>query len=115
MNVTETLDVFGATFDVVYDAGKAEYRNWSAGEVLESGGHQVSYLVNGDQPGRIVVSATRPKGDSGADISGTKVLVNLTLRVTQAGNSQVGFQNADLTDPQDPPLPINGISFSGCW
>jgi hypothetical protein len=113
VNVTGTNDVFGGSFDLVYDPTMAEFANWAAGSLLESGGHQVSYQVNAQQAGRVIVGVSRTTIGAGADAGISTALVQLRLRVIEAGSSSVRIENADLLDSQNPPGPIAGIAFSG--
>ena len=113
VNVSNTSDVFGASFDVQYDPTMAQFVNWGAGDLLEFGGQSVAYQVNATQPGRLVVGVARTSGGVGVTTTGVRRLIDLTLRVTRAGNSQVAFLNASLLDSQNPPQTKQGISFFG--
>ena len=111
VNVTGTNDVFGAAFDLQFDPAMAEFANWTAGNLLESGGQNVAYQVNATQPGRVVVGASRT-GTSGTNATGTVTLIRLTLRVTQAGSSLVTLENGALYGSQSTQA-MTGIAFSG--
>lgn len=111
--VTGTSDVYGASFDLVFDPTVAEFVGWSPGTLLESGGRQVSYQVNSQLPGRVVVGASRTQPIGGADAGVSTGLIQLRLRANRAGTTSVRFENADLLDSQNPPQDIGGIQFSG--
>jgi len=111
--VNNTSDVYGASFDVSFDSTKAQFVNWTPGEVLEFGGQSVSYQVNATTPGRLVVGVARTSGGVGVTVSEAKPLVHLTLRVTNTGSSAVRFTNPALLNSQDPPAPKSGMTFFG--
>lgn len=111
VEVTDTDDVFGASFDVDYDVSSIQYEGWSAGTILESGGNTPIYTVNATN-GMVTVGASRSGGASGVDVNGTQTLINLTFRVTDTGTMPIQFLNTVLFDNQQPPQPMPGISWS---
>ena len=111
--VNNTSDVFGASFDMTYDSSRAQFVNWSPGELLEFGGQSVTYQVNATQPGRVVVGVARTSGGVGVTSTGATRLINLTIRATQAGSSAVRLDNADLLGSQNPPQAKPGVAFFG--
>ncbi len=111
--VNNISDIYGASFDVSFDSTKAQFVNYSAGEVLEFGGQSVSYQVNATNPGRIVVGVARTSGGVGVTVPDARVLVRVTLKVTDVGSSQVQFSNPALLNSQNPPAPKSGITFFG--
>jgi len=113
VNVSGTNDVSGAAFDVTFDANKAEFAGWSPGLLLEQGGHQVAYQLNSQQAGRVIVGVSRTTVGAGASAGIATPLVLLRLRAIGAGNSPIGFSNADLLNAANPPATKSGISFSG--
>jgi len=114
VNVTGVDDVFSADFDVTYDPQQAEFVNWSAGTLLETGGNTPSYILTAVQPGLVTVGATRTGGSSGGvDVGASQTLINLLFRVTEPGASALTFQSASLLDAQDLPQPIPGLSWFG--
>lgn len=114
VNVTGTSNLFGAAFDVTYDSSRATFVNWSPGTVLESGGQSVSYQVSATQPGLVVIGISRTGSQAGGvDVTAAQPAIRLTFRVTQAGNSTLGFGNASLQDAQSPPQDIPGLSWYG--
>jgi hypothetical protein len=113
VNVSGTNDVFGASFDVVYDPTMIEFVNWTTGRLLEAGGHQVTYQVNAQQAGRVVVGVSRTTLGTGASAGVATPLINLQFRLNEPGTSQVAFERAALLNTMDPPQSIGGIAFSG--
>ncbi|HXV75659.1 MAG TPA: cohesin domain-containing protein [Candidatus Polarisedimenticolaceae bacterium] len=113
VTVTGVTDVFGASFDVTYDPTMTEFVNWSPGSLLESNNQQVSYQINSQQAGRLVVGVARTTPSGGANAGISTGLVKLLFRVTQAGASQVRFERAGLLNSADPPQSIGGIVFAG--
>jgi len=114
VNVTGVNDVFSADFEVTYDPQQAEFINWSAGTLLETGGNAPSYFLTATQAGLLTVGATRTGGGSGGvDVGASQTLIHLLFRVREPGASDLGFQRASLLDAQDPPQPIAGLSWYG--
>jgi len=114
VNVTGVNDVFSADFDVTFDPQQADFVNWSAGTLLETGGNSPSYFLTATQPGTITVGATRTGGSSGGvDVGASQTLIHLMFRVTEVGSSAVAFQQAALLDARDLPQPIPGLSWYG--
>jgi len=110
VQVTDTGDIYGVAFDLVYDSANTTYTNWSAGSLLEQGGHNPTYQVGTSQAGRIVVVATRNGAVSGVDANGTGTIMKLTFRVEEAGAFPVQIENAALYNDQNP-QPVNGINW----
>jgi len=114
INVTGVDDLFSADFDVSYDSNQVEFVNWSAGELLESGGNSPLYWLSAAQPGLVTVAASRAEGTSGGvDVGASQTLIHLVFRVTEVGASTVAFERATLLDAQHPPQPIPGLSWHG--
>lgn len=113
VNVTDTNDVYGASFDVTYDSSFADYVSWTGGTLLEEGGHSPYYNVYEATPGRIVVVASRSGSVPAVDVTGTTVLIRLTFRVNSTGASAVGFENAHLSNASVPPDNLIGITWEG--
>jgi Cohesin domain len=113
VRLTDIGDVYGAAFYVVLDPVIASYVSYAAGEVLESDGQVPLYLVDAGQPGRIVVSANRLGPVGGVDVTGSRTLLTLTLRVVGVGVSGATFDSAALYDSQLQPQPMPGIHWFG--
>jgi len=110
--VTGTSGVYGASFDLVYDPAVAEFAGYSPGNLLETGGQQVTYQVNAQQAGRVIVGVARTTG-VGVNAGVSTALIQLRLRAIHAGASQIRFENADLLNANNPPTEIVGIAFTG--
>ena len=111
--VSNTADIYGASFDLTFDPGMAQFVNWTRGQVLEFGNQPVSYQINASTPGRVVVGVARTTGGVGVTVPDAQALIHLTLRVTDAGSSAVGFSNPALLNSQNPPQPKTGVTFFG--
>jgi hypothetical protein len=111
VEVTDTNDVFGASFEIDYDVSSIQFEGWSAGTILESGGNNPNYTVNATN-GMVVVGASRTGNASGVNVNGTQTLINLTFRVTDTGTMPIQFINPVLSDNQLQPQPLFGISWS---
>jgi len=112
--VTDTNDVYGASFDLRYDPARATFQGSSAGNLLEDGGrHTPVYQVGEPTRGHVVVGASR-QGDVGTvNAVGERTLIRLTFSVTAAGSSAVGVENGSLFDGQTPPLDLPDMSWAG--
>jgi hypothetical protein len=106
VSITDTDDVYGAGFDLVYPVSIAAFVNWSPGSLLEAGGHNVNYIVDQPVSGRLVVVATRSGSTAGADVSATEPLIRFTFRATEAGSGLVEFENMVVQNEQLQDLPI---------
>jgi hypothetical protein len=113
VNVTDTDDIYAASFDVVYDPARVDYTGWSAGTVLESGGHSPRYDVQDNGQGRLVVVAQRMGNVPAVDVGGTAPLIRLSFRINQTGTSRLDFENANLSDDGVPPQNLPGITWAG--
>jgi hypothetical protein len=111
VNVTDTNGIYGAAFDVTFDPARAQYVSWSRGALLETGGHTPTYQVDSSQAGTVVVAATRNGSVAAVNAVGTKNLINLTFRVTLAGDTPLTFGSPELFDGQVPPQAISGVSW----
>jgi hypothetical protein len=114
--VTNTTAIYGAAFDVTYDATKVTYVSWSAGTLLEQGGHTPTYQValsDPSNPGRVVVVVSRNGNVGTVNASGTVDAVRLTFRVRAKGASRGEFGLSPvLYDGQAPPQPKAGINWT---
>jgi hypothetical protein len=115
ITVTDTSGIYAVAFDLTYDANMASFEGWSAGNLLEQGGHTPFYQVAEIQNGHIVAVATREGPVSTVDAVGTVTAIEMTFRVEQEGSSQIAFPaNASwLLDGQAQPQPIPGITWRG--
>ena len=113
VRLTDIVDVYGAAFYVVLDPAIASFVRYTPGEILESDGEIPFYLVDSGQPGRIVVSANRLGPVGGVDVTGSRTLLTLTLRVVGVGVSGATFDAVALYDSQLQPQPMPGIQWFG--
>jgi len=112
VRVVGVNDVYGAGFDLPYEAAHVDYVGWSAGNLLEVGGNAPIYTVAA-QDGKLVVGASRSGPVGGVDVS-SRYLIELTFRVRDAGSWAVGLENGFLLDPGPPaPTAIPGIAWFG--
>ena len=109
VTLTDTAGVFGTAFDVAFDDTKATYLGFTKGAAFEASGGVPNYTVDGSSsPGRIVVGVARTNGTT-TNIVGSKAILTLQFRVTQAGTNQVVLQNGVVVNAQPTPQPIPGI------
>lgn len=113
VRVTDSSDIYGAAFDLAYDASEMEYVSWTAGTLLEQGGQSPNYTVQASQPGRVVVGVSRIGNVGGASTTGNRPIIHIVFRVTRLGDTTVFVQNGSLSDNQLPPQDIPGISWFG--
>jgi hypothetical protein len=111
VNVTDTNNVYGAAFDVTFQAGIMEFVSWSAGDLLETGGHNPTYIVDQPISGRLVVAATRVGAVGNVNAVGSRALIRLTFRAVQPGTGSVAFQNGTVQD--DTPQDLPGLTWGG--
>jgi hypothetical protein len=105
--------LFGAAFDLTYDAAQVDFVSWAPGTLLEQGGHTPIYQVGAGTPGRLVVAATRT-GSGTVNASASALLLRLTFRVEDVGNSALDFSGSPiLADGQTQPQPLPSIRWSG--
>ncbi len=112
VTLTDVNDVFGAAFDVTYDATAVQLDRWLPGNLLEQSGASPLYFVETPVPGRTVVSAQLLGASSGVNASGTQTLIVLVFRVLRTGSFALGFEAASVSDSQFPPQPIVGLRWS---
>jgi hypothetical protein len=113
VTVTDTNGIYAMAFDLTYNANMASFEGWSAGNLLEQGGHTPFYQVQEPQNGQLVAVATRQGAVPGVNAVGTVTVIELTFRVEEEGSSQISFQAAALLDDQVQPQPIPGITWHG--
>ena len=111
--VTDTANVYGASFSMTYNPSIASFVEWSNGSLLEQGGQTPTYQVAAGQAGELVVVATREGDVPGVNANGTVTLIELTFRLNQAGQTGLQFESSALFDDSIDPLPMSGISWFG--
>lgn len=112
VRITDVPNVFGASFDLTFDAARAAFVGFSPGTALEQGGHTPTYQVGVPESGRLVAVVTRT-GGAGTAITGSLSLVALRFRVLESATSRLDFEAQALFDDQVPPQPLAGISWFG--
>ncbi len=113
VDVTDVTGIYGAAFEVEFDASAVSFRDSGPGTLLEQGGNAPNYTVVASQDGTVVVGVSRTGDVSGVDAIGTRTLVRLTFEVERAGITQIAFRFASMTDDAVPPGEISGLSWSG--
>lgn len=117
--VTDTNDVYGAAFDVTYDAARISYQSYDAsGSFLRDGGipsGSLSFIVDAvSTPGRLIVSATRLNVQPGVDVTGTRDLIVLRFRArTSFAATPIAFDAAQprvLDDNLGQPIAVTWSS-----
>jgi hypothetical protein len=112
VNVTGIDNLFGVSFDIVYNPALADFLGHYPGTVMETGGLTGHYLFSEHQAGVIVSGVTRPQGTvGGVDVGATQELVTLAFQVTGAGSSTISFQNFSCEDENQ--QIIQGLSWAG--
>lgn len=115
VSVTDTADVFGAAFDLLFDAAQVEFVQWTAGSLFESAGTAI-YQVTEVVPGQLVFGISCAGCSGGVDVSGSNPLIDLVFRVRDANTtgSSLSIAAESLLDSQPPePGAIAGLSWFG--
>ncbi len=113
IRVTGTNDIYGATFDLIFDPSMVNYVDFTEGSLLEQGGQSPDYVVQQPQSGQLIVTVTRQGNVPGVDASGTVTLIGLIFEVIQEGSSVVFFTASELLDDQPTPQPIPDLEWFG--
>jgi hypothetical protein len=113
INITGIDNLFGVTFDVVYDHTLADYLDYYLdNSILDSDGRAVSPVFTEQQSGIIVAGIARNGADAGGiDVTTTQELVTLAFRVTGADSSAIFFQNQSCDDAALQAIP--GLTWAG--
>jgi hypothetical protein len=119
VQVRNTSGLYGAGFNIAYDASHVGYVSWTAGTLLETGGNQVSYIVSDKSSlGVVVMNVTRVGSEPAIDVTNATTLINVTFRVRAQGSFPLTFEDDSqshptLYDAQIPSQPISGITWYG--
>ena len=115
IRVTGTNDIYGATFDLIFDPSMVNYVDFTEGSLLEQGGQSPDYVVQQPQSGQLIVTVTRQGNVPGVDVapSDTVTLIGLIFEVIQEGSSVVFFTASELLDDQPSPQPIPNLDWFG--
>ncbi len=113
--VTDVDNFFGADLTLVFDPARVEFRTATPGTALGSPATGPALLVNSDEPGSLVIAASRSAAVGTLDIAGTLALVHVTFRPLAVGDSGIDF-DADATPSLlgGPSIPIALIGI-GPW
>jgi hypothetical protein len=111
-NLTDTPGVYGAAFRVTFDPARVEFEGFAPGSVLEAGGHHPTYQVQAAGAGAVDVGVSRNGNVPAVDVNGTKTLIRLMFRVTEAGTTPLAFSAPTLYDGGLPPQPIANVTWS---
>jgi hypothetical protein len=113
ITLTDTVNVFGASFDLTYDADAADFVGWDNGDMFEQGSHLPLYNVSEVSNGQIVIGVTRQGSPPSVavDANGTRTIIELTFRLEVAGSTNVQFQSNAILDDQPLPQPLTGMSW----
>ena len=107
ITLTDTVSVFGASFDLTYDADAADWVGYDEGDMFEQGSHSPFYYVQENVNGQLVIVVTRLGASTEpVDANGTRTIIELTFRLEEPGTTIVQFQSNSITDGQSPPAPI---------
>lgn len=109
VDVTDTNNLFGAGFDVVFDPTVVRFTRSIPGNALDSGSGSPAPIVNEPRAGLLVVSVSSDGGE--VDVTGTRPLVLLEFQSLQAGASALTLRNGTLENASQQLLP--GISWFG--
>ncbi|HEX5043419.1 MAG TPA: cohesin domain-containing protein [Candidatus Polarisedimenticolaceae bacterium] len=112
VDATGVSGIYGAAFDLAFDANLAEYVGFTHGSFFEQGATtEPNYTVNSPGPGQLVVAVSRTGNVPGVSTTASRTIVNLTFRVKVAGSGQVTVPDAALLDAQLQPQPVPGITW----
>ena len=68
IRVTGTNDIYGATFDLIFDPSMVNFVDFTEGSLLEQGGQSPDYVVQQPQSGQLIVTVTRQGNVPGVDV-----------------------------------------------
>jgi hypothetical protein len=105
-------DLFGADFDVTFDAALVDYVDGEPAALL---GTQPIATVATQSPGHLVIGAARHGSEGSVDVDAPAALMRLTFRALAEGSSPVAFGDADLLPPPIPggPGTIGNVTWHG--
>lgn len=108
VQVTDTVDLTGGTFDLFYDSARFTFVGFSAGDLFESDGVTPLYGVNEPVSGHLVVGVG---SGTAVAVNGSETLIRLSFRADAAGSGPVTVDLADLLD--DSGQAVAGVVWSG--
>jgi hypothetical protein len=112
--ITGIQDFYGAAFDVTYDPASADFvNNSSTGSFIVPGAGGATQFTTHEQPGRVIVAATRRDENLGGVDAGATPQLLITLRfqaiAEDAGNT---FAFGPAADREVQACPTPGASCS---
>ena len=108
VQVTDTADLTGGTFDVFYNPARFTYRGSSAGNLFESSGVTPIYGVNEPIAGHLIVGVG---SGTAVQVTGSETLIRLTFRADAQGSAPVTMDLADLLNANGQVVP--GVVWHG--
>ena len=112
--LTDTSNVFSASFDLLFDSTKIAYLPpETSGGALEQGGAAPVYAVDLVEPNRLAIGISRDGASGSTNVTNSQTLIRLTFQVIDAGTSTLSFANSQLLNGQNPPQPIAGTGWFG--
>ncbi|MFH1860018.1 MAG: cohesin domain-containing protein, partial [bacterium] len=99
INIEEVADLYGASFDLIFDAAKLTVVKVEEGDFLRQATVSTSFLSRIDnEQGRVVIGLTRLGTVTG--VSGSGTLVSITLRAKFSGTATIMIKNTLLKNSQ---------------
>ncbi|MBD3868897.1 MAG: hypothetical protein IFK94_12285 [Acidobacteria bacterium] len=108
VQVTDTVNLTGGTFDVTYDPARFTYMGSSAGDLFESSGVTPIYGVNEPVSGHLVIGVGSA---TAVGVNGAETLIRLSFRADAQGSGQVVLDLADLLGASGQAVP--GVAWFG--
>jgi hypothetical protein len=108
VEVTDTTDLTGGSFDLYYDPARFTFMAFSAGDLFESSGVTPIYGVNEPVSGHLVVGIG---SGSAVPVNGSEILIRFTFRADAQGSGLVTLDMADLQDGSGGL--VSGVTWSG--
>ena len=108
VQVTDTPDLTGGSFDLFYDPARFTFLSHNSGNLFESGGVTPIYGVNEPTSGHLVIGVG---GANPVSVNGSETLIRLTFRAEAQGSGAVTLDLADLQGASGGSVP--GIAWSG--
>ena len=108
VQVTDTVNLTGGTFDLFYNPARFNYMGSSAGNLFESSGVTPIYGVNEPVSGHLIIGIGSATAVS---VNGSETLIRLSFRADAQGSAPVTLELADLLDASG--QPVAAIAWHG--
>ena len=108
VEVTDTVDLTGGSFDLYYDSARFTFLGNSAGNLFESAGVTPIYGVNEPMAGHLVVGIG---SGSAVPVNGSETLIRLTFRADANGSQPVSLEQTDLQSATGES--VSGLTWAG--